>query len=84
MVPFDAVTAFFDPAVQFGLQFETVENQAAAYEAGAAAKDEEPRPAGAGQVRAKSECLRLPRRSPETHGTGGGAEVVRLDRFRKK
>ncbi len=79
-VPFDAVTAFFDPAVQFGLQFETAENQAAAYEAGAAAKDEEPRlPA-----QSKSELLPAPAPEPETHGTGGGAEVVRLDRFRKK
>src|SRR5271154_2141274 len=29
-VPFDAVTAFFDPAVQFGFQFETIETAAAA------------------------------------------------------
>ena len=28
-VPFDAVTAFFDPAVQFGFQFETLDKQAA-------------------------------------------------------
>src|SRR5271167_1596326 len=28
-VPFEAVTAFFDPAVQFGFQFETVEAAAA-------------------------------------------------------
>ena len=29
-VPFDAVTAFFDPAVQFGLQFETMTAEAEA------------------------------------------------------
>ena len=29
-VPFDAVTAFFDPAVQFGFQFETIEGTASA------------------------------------------------------
>ena len=80
MVPFDAVTAFFDPAVQFGLQFETEESQAAAYDAGAEAKDEEPRlPA-----QAKPESLPAPAPEPESDGTGGGAEVVRLDRFRKK
>ena len=28
-VPFDAVTAFFDPAVQFGFQFETLDKRAA-------------------------------------------------------
>ena len=27
-VPFDAITAFFDPAVQFGFQFETIEAEA--------------------------------------------------------
>jgi uncharacterized protein len=80
IVPFDAVTAFFDPAVQFGLQFETAESQAAAYDAGAAAPDEEPRlPAPA-----KPESLPVPAPEPETDRTGGGAEVVRLDRFRKK
>ena len=30
-VPFNAVTAFFDPAVQFGFQFETIETEAARY-----------------------------------------------------
>jgi uncharacterized protein len=81
MVPFDAVTAFFDPAVQFGLQFETVESLAAAYDAGAAAKDEEPRLPAQPKSEHKSESLPAP--EPETNG-GGGAEVVRLDRFRKK
>src|SRR5271170_4460548 len=27
-IPFDAVTAFYDPAVQFGFQFETIEAEA--------------------------------------------------------
>src|SRR5208282_5284626 len=30
VVPFEAVTAFYDPAVQFGFQFETIEAAAAA------------------------------------------------------
>jgi hypothetical protein len=83
-VPFDAVTAFFDPAVQFGLQFETVESQAAAYDAGAAAKDEESRLPAQAKSEHKSEALLAPAPEPKTDGTGGGAEVVRLDRFRKK
>ena len=33
-VPFDAVTAFFDPSVQFGFQFETLDRQAAAVRPG--------------------------------------------------
>jgi len=36
-VPFDSIVAFYDPAVQFGLQFEAIE--AAAGERGDAAKD---------------------------------------------
>src|SRR6202012_3134623 len=40
-VPFDAVTAFFDPAVQFGFQFETLDKQAAEEPAAEAAA---PRP----------------------------------------
>jgi hypothetical protein len=75
MVPFDAVTAFFDPAVQFGFQFETLD-------AGAAqpAETVEAPPAAAPTKAAsapvpKSELLPIPE---------GGGEVVRLDRFRKK
>ena len=46
----------------------------------AAAKDEDPRlPA-----QSKPEALAAPAPEPDTNGTGGGAEVVRLDRFRKK
>src|SRR5208283_3996643 len=33
-VPFEAVTAFYDPAVQFGFQFETLETAAAGGQAG--------------------------------------------------
>jgi uncharacterized protein len=73
-VPFDAVTAFFDPAVQFGLQFETVESKPAD-DAGTAVKDAEPAPS-------KPDALPAP--EPEPDPTSGGAEVVRLDRFRKK
>ena len=73
-IPFDAVTAFFDPAVQFGLQFETMESKAAD-DADTAVKNEEPAPS-------KPEALPAP--EPEPDHAPGGAEVVRLDRFRKK
>jgi hypothetical protein len=75
-IPFDAVTAFFDPAVQFGLQFETMESKAAD-DADTAAKNEEPAPS-------KPEALPTPEPEPEPDHAPGGAEVVRLDRFRKK
>jgi hypothetical protein len=73
-IPFDAVTAFFDPAVQFGLQFETMESKAAD-DADTAVKNEEPAPS-------KPEALPAP--EPEPDHAPGGAEVVRLDRFSKK
>jgi hypothetical protein len=87
-VPFDAITAFHDPAVQFGFQFETIDAQAAddpdaveqAAEKPAGAKSRpaaEPKPASALPAAARPE----PAASPEA---GSGGEVVRLDRFRKK
>jgi uncharacterized protein len=83
VVPFDAVTAFFDPAVQFGFQFETIEASADAA-AGPQATEKTPAagkpdalPAPSAAAAATEEA------SPPDSGTGGG-EVVRLDRFRKK
>jgi len=73
-IPFAAVTAFFDPAVQFGLQFETMESKAAD-DTDTVVKNEEPAPS-------KPEALPAP--EPEPDHAPGGAEVVRLDRFRKK
>jgi hypothetical protein len=70
VVPFSAVTAFFDPAVQFGLQFETMEVKAAD-ETETVGKNEQP-------------AETLPAPEPEIDHAAGGAEVVRLDRFRKK
>jgi uncharacterized protein len=86
-VPFEAVTAFFDPAVQFGFQFETIEGAAAADVSGGPQAVEKPAPA-AGRPAAeekKAEALPAPSEAEAPapdHGTGG--EIVRLDRFRKK
>lgn len=95
VVPFDTITAFFDPAVQFGFQFETIESQRAeGADAAPAAQDE---PAAAAKA-PPAPVPRVPAGNPETlpapaataspkdpaPGDGGGAEVVRLDRFRKK
>jgi uncharacterized protein len=75
-VPFDAITAFYDPAVEFGFQFETIEAGTSA-EAGEA-KGAEPD---------KTDALPAPAvpkpEQPSSNSQGGG-EVVRLDRFRKK
>ena len=73
-VPFSAIKSFFDPSVQFGLQFETADvstPEALPGEAAPAVTAEAPPspPAEGGNEPDK------PRE---------GAEVVRLDRFRKK
>jgi hypothetical protein len=77
VVPFDAITAFFDPAVQFGFQFETIDADAAG---------KAPAPAGSSTEESRPEPLPSPAaaKEPSTDGQSGGAEVVRLDRFRKK
>jgi len=80
-VPFDAITAFFDPAVQFGFQFEVI---GTATEGDAGAKAVE---TTAGSVEAKLESLPTPTPAPTTAPateSGASGEVVRLDRFRKK
>jgi len=91
-VPFEAVTAFFDPAVQFGFQFETLERQATDDQsAGAKAVDKAPAaampaPAAPGKPDALPTPAPAEPAAPPVPPTadGGGAEVVRLDRFRKK
>ena len=77
VVPFAAIKSFLDPSVQFGLQFEPSET---AVEAPAATLPTVPAPSA------------LPVAAPEPVAesqdepakTSEGAEVVRLDRFRKK
>jgi hypothetical protein len=71
VVPFNSIKSFFDPSVQFGLQFEPADAPAASLPAvPAPAAPTAPTPA----VETKDE----PAKPSE------GAEVVRLDRFRKK
>jgi hypothetical protein len=75
------VTAFFDPAVQFGFQFESLDKQAAE-EPGPAAEAPAPRPAAIEKTDALP--VHAVPTEPAPHEKSGGAEVVRLDRFRKK
>jgi uncharacterized protein len=93
-VPFEAVTAFYDPAVQFGFQFETID-AAAAGDAAAAPGGAEKAGASAPQLsvaeggpralptppNAAAAAAGTPAASANESSTG---EVVRLDRFRKK
>jgi hypothetical protein len=77
VVPFASIKSFYDPSVQFGLSFETE----AAADAPAA---------GTAPATTPAEALASPPAEPEapsegeTPKAGEGAEVVRLDRFRKK
>src|SRR5690606_5725593 len=108
-VPFAAIKGFFDPSVQFGLQFELVaeakplerdssqdtdagdapgseaRNTPRSVPRGAASEPEEIRPSGT--------SVPSSRKSPPAPAVTGpapvseeksGAEVVRLDKFRKK
>ncbi len=69
VVPFSAINRFFDPSVQFGLQFETAADAVVAEAEEAPAAESTPaEETPAGEPAKPSE----------------GAEVVRLDRFRKK
>ncbi len=87
-VPFEAVTAFYDPAVQFGFQFETLETAAAGGQAGPVIEKPQA-PAAVPAEAGKPGALPAPASAkptdppPRPDGSGGG-EVVRLDRFRKK
>lgn len=78
VVPFNAIKSFFDPSVQFGLQFEAGDATKSEAEPDAAAKLAAP-PA--------PPALAAPTQAPAGETTdkpSEGAEVVRLDRFRKK
>ena len=77
VVPFAAIKSFLDPSVQFGLQFEpseAVDEPTASKLPAVPAFAPSPAPA----VEPAAESADEPARS------GEGAEVVRLDRFRKK
>jgi uncharacterized protein len=91
-IPFEAINGFFDPSVQFGLQFEEE-----------AEGEERQSPANAQEMPAKKKRLAPPAPAaaapppapvtppaaaaspePEPDRPASGGEVVRLDRFRKK
>src|SRR5215471_2034784 len=93
-VPFAAVKGFFDPSVQFGLQFEEVTDaedssqaeETAAAESNATRLTHEHKaiaPAAAAvPVAANPEPARAPSDAEGDKSAGG--EIVQLDRFRKK
>ncbi|HZP78494.1 MAG TPA: ClpXP protease specificity-enhancing factor SspB [Pseudolabrys sp.] len=88
-IPFEAIKGFFDPSVQFGLQFEelTAEELAAASGKPKPVEVKKPtlaEPAAAAPLPAPAKTEAAPAAAEPTEKPASGAEVVRLDRFRKK
>ncbi|WP_456716984.1 SspB family protein [Bradyrhizobium sp. USDA 4353] len=82
VVPFHAIKSFFDPSVQFGLQFEPSE---AIAETPASPKlPAAPAPAVVAPLPAAPAAESSDDKPEPPAGPSEGAEVVRLDRFRKK
>src|SRR3569832_2481495 len=81
VVPFAAIKSFLDPSVQFGLQFEpsdVVAETPATNLPAVPAPSTQPVPTAAPATENKTESKK------EGTKTNESAEVVRLDRFRKK
>lgn len=78
VVPFSAIKSFLDPSVQFGLQFETADGASAAP---VVDQVETPPPAAVAPSPAVESTATTDDEPPKP---SEGAEVVRLDRFRKK
>jgi hypothetical protein len=84
-VPFSAIKSFFDPSVQFGLQFEPAE---AVPESPAKNVPAAPAPSALAATSPATSPAPSPapaaEKPAEPEKPSEGAEVVRLDRFRKK
>ena len=80
VVPFNSIKSFFDPSVQFGLQFEASEAAAETPATNLPASNLPATPSASAPTAAAPE----PESKDEPEKPSEGAEVVRLDRFRKK
>ena len=89
LVPYAAIRGFFDPSVQFGLQFETQDEPAAEGDEGAETGSEIVPLRGGAQLvpvdGSKDEnASKADKAEAEGEEEDGSAEVVSLDAFRKK
>jgi hypothetical protein len=79
VVPFNSIKSFFDPSVQFGLQFETSDGAPAAVPESPTAN----LPAASAPTAPPPDAPAAGNQD-DVERPSEGAEVVRLDRFRKK
>jgi len=90
VIPFAAVNGFFDPSVQFGLRFEELTQESVAQDAsGRAGQSVAESAAQSKEVPALAPIPSVANQAATTAAeqqakSEAGAEVVRLDRFRKK
>ncbi|HEY8267682.1 MAG TPA: ClpXP protease specificity-enhancing factor SspB [Xanthobacteraceae bacterium] len=108
LVPFTAIKGFFDPSVQFGLQFEVTKDTSAPAQdvaakepaakklahdkssrpapRGAASEPEETRPVRGSvpATRKKAALAKVDKQGEPAPKPKAGAEIVSLDKFRKK
>lgn len=87
-IPFEAITGFFDPSVQFGLQFEEVtegeDRQSPANVPDKPIKTKRAAPPPPAVVAAERPAAPVAVAPAKESKKSGGGEVVPLDRFRKK
>jgi hypothetical protein len=94
-VPFEAIIGFFDPSVEFGLQFATIIDEDDAESPQPQKSEPATAPPKSAERKLPSKAATGPRAvpsppakeaEPDHHPDkpAGGGEVVRLDRFRKK
>ena len=86
-IPFDAITGFFDPSVKFGLKFETIAQIASDKPEKAATPREAPKGARSEPQEApptKKKADKPAKDAKDEPVEENGAQVVSLDKFRKK
>ena len=92
VVPFEAINGFFDPSVQFGLQFEEVTEGEEQQPAPTLTQDKAAGKKSRTATSMRPPAAAAPEKAPAVAAVPdptpdkpmGGGEVVRLDRFRKK
>ncbi len=85
-IPFAAVKGFFDPSVQFGLQFETLGEKETSQSEACAGPEEarQPKKATAPTTTPKLSLASPSAPEPEPPAPAQGGKVVKFDRSRKK